>query len=32
MLELVPGLRDFLEKAYQKGIPMAIGSAAILPF
>jgi beta-phosphoglucomutase len=30
-LELLPGLNDFLEKAYQKGIPMAIGSAAI-PF
>jgi len=30
-LELVPGLHDFLENAYQKGIPMAIGSAAI-PF
>jgi beta-phosphoglucomutase family hydrolase len=30
-LELMPGLHDFLEKAYQKGIPMAIGSAAI-PF
>ena len=30
-LELIPGLHDFLEKAYQKGIPMAIGSAAI-PF
>ena len=30
-LQLVPGLADFLEKAYQKGIPMAIGSAAI-PF
>ena len=30
-LELLPGLHDFLEAAYQKGIPMAIGSAAI-PF
>ena len=30
-LKLVPGLSDFLEKAYQQGIPMAIGSAAI-PF
>ena len=30
-LELLPGLNDFLENAYQKGIPMAIGSAAI-PF
>ncbi|MDF2430539.1 MAG: beta-phosphoglucomutase [Mucilaginibacter sp.] len=30
-LELLPGLHEFLEKAYQKGIPMAIGSAAI-PF
>jgi beta-phosphoglucomutase len=30
-LELVPGLHEFLESAYQKGIPMAIGSAAI-PF
>jgi len=30
-LELLPGLHDFLENAYQKGIPMAIGSAAI-PF
>ena len=30
-LELVPGLHDFLEKAFQAGIPMAIGSAAI-PF
>lgn len=30
-LKLLPGLNDFLEKAYQKGIPMAIGSAAI-PF
>jgi beta-phosphoglucomutase len=30
-LELLPGLHDFLENAYQQGIPMAIGSAAI-PF
>jgi len=30
-LQLLPGLNLFLEKAYQKGIPMAIGSAAI-PF
>ena len=30
-LELLPGLNEFLEKAYQKGIVMAIGSAAI-PF
>jgi beta-phosphoglucomutase len=30
-LELVPGLHNFLESANQKGIPMAIGSAAI-PF
>lgn len=30
-LELLPGLQEFLESAYQKGIPMAIGSAAI-PF
>ena len=30
-LKLLPGLAVFLEKAYQKGIPMAIGSAAI-PF
>lgn len=30
-LKLLPGLNDFLENAYQKGIPMAIGSAAI-PF
>src|SRR5476651_2894943 len=30
-LELLPGLMEFLEKAHQKGIPMAIGSAAI-PF
>jgi len=30
-LQLLPGLNSFLEKAYQKNIPMAIGSAAI-PF
>src|ERR1700744_2407273 len=30
-LALLPGLADFLEKAHQAGIPMAIGSAAI-PF
>jgi len=30
-LALLPGLREFLEAAYQKDIPMAIGSAAI-PF
>ncbi|MGZ3764709.1 MAG: HAD family hydrolase [Mucilaginibacter sp.] len=30
-LALLPGLLDFLEKAHQQGIPMAIGSAAI-PF
>lgn len=30
-LQLLPGLNDFLERAYAKGIPMAIGSAAI-PF
>ena len=30
-LKLLPGLSEFLEKAYQQGIPMAIGSAAI-PF
>lgn len=30
-LQLLPGLAEFLEKAYQQGIPMAIGSAAI-PF
>jgi HAD superfamily hydrolase (TIGR01509 family) len=30
-LALLPGLVEFLEKAYQQGIPMAIGSAAI-PF
>ncbi|HEY3402352.1 MAG TPA: HAD family phosphatase [Ohtaekwangia sp.] len=29
-LDLLPGLFDFLEKAHQKGIPMAIGSAAPL--
>jgi beta-phosphoglucomutase len=28
-LELLPGLHEFLELAYQKGIPMAIGTAAI---
>nr|WP_294948333.1 beta-phosphoglucomutase family hydrolase [uncultured Mucilaginibacter sp.] len=28
-LELLPGLADFLERAHQAGIPMAIGSAAI---
>src|SRR5436190_2135915 len=28
-LALLPGLLDFLEAAYHKGIPMAIGSAAI---
>jgi beta-phosphoglucomutase len=28
-LELVPGLHDFLEKAHQAGVPMAIGTAAI---
>jgi HAD superfamily hydrolase (TIGR01509 family) len=28
-LALLPGLKDFLERAYQQGIPMAIGSAAI---
>jgi beta-phosphoglucomutase len=28
-LELLPGLHDFLENTHQKGIPMAIGSAAI---
>jgi HAD superfamily hydrolase (TIGR01509 family) len=28
-LALLPGLRDFLEKAYLQNIPMAIGSAAI---
>ncbi|RYY37470.1 MAG: HAD family phosphatase [Sphingobacteriaceae bacterium] len=28
-LALLPGLHEFLEKAHQKGIPMAIGSAAI---
>jgi beta-phosphoglucomutase len=30
-LKLLPGLSEFLEKAYRQGIPMAIGSAAI-PF
>jgi beta-phosphoglucomutase len=30
-LKLITGLNEFLEAAYQKGIPMAIGSAAI-PF
>lgn len=30
-LALLPGLREFLEKAYRQNIPMAIGSAAI-PF
>lgn len=30
-VKLLPGLPDFLESAYQKAIPMAIGSAAI-PF
>jgi HAD superfamily hydrolase (TIGR01509 family) len=30
-LKLMPGLQAFLEKAFEKGIPMAIGSAAI-PF
>ncbi len=30
-LELLPGLHNFLEGAWQQGIPMAIGSAAI-PF
>ncbi|MDB5123892.1 MAG: family hydrolase [Mucilaginibacter sp.] len=30
-LQLLPGLDDFLERAYQQNIPMAIGSAAI-PF
>ena len=30
-LKLLPGLNEFLETAFQKGIPMAIGSAAI-PF
>jgi beta-phosphoglucomutase family hydrolase len=30
-LQLLPGLNDFLERAYQQNIPMAIGSAAI-PF
>jgi beta-phosphoglucomutase len=30
-LKLLPGLNEFLKNAYQQGIPMAIGSAAI-PF
>jgi beta-phosphoglucomutase len=30
-LQLIHGLEDFLKRAYEKGIPMAIGSAAI-PF
>jgi len=30
-LKLLPGLNEFLERAWQQGIPMAIGSAAI-PF
>ncbi|MBC6610160.1 HAD family phosphatase [Hymenobacter sp. BT507] len=30
-LQLLPGLAEFLERAYQQGIPVAIGSAAI-PF
>ena len=30
-LQLLPGLAEFLEQAHQRGIPMAIGSAAI-PF
>ena len=30
-LQLLPGLADFLEQAYHRGVPMAIGSAAI-PF
>lgn len=30
-LQLLPGLNDFLERAYRQNIPMAIGSAAI-PF
>jgi len=30
-LSLVPGLKEFLEKAYTHKIPMAIGSAAIMP-
>ncbi|HWZ15948.1 MAG TPA: HAD family phosphatase [Mucilaginibacter sp.] len=30
-LQLLPGLSDFLERAYRQNIPMAIGSAAI-PF
>lgn len=28
-LQLLPGLHDFLEKAYRAGIPMGIGTAAI---
>ena len=28
-LKLLPGLKEFFERAYKKGIPMAIGSAAI---
>lgn len=29
-LQLIPGLHEFLEKAYKLNIPMAIGSAAIM--
>ncbi len=29
-LKLIPGLYEFLEKAYQNQIPMAVGSAAIM--
>lgn len=29
-LKLIPGLQQFLEKAYEQKIPMAIGSAAIM--
>jgi beta-phosphoglucomutase family hydrolase len=29
-LQLIPGLHEFLEKAYEGNIPMAIGSAAIM--
>jgi beta-phosphoglucomutase family hydrolase len=29
-LQLIPGLHEFLEKAYELNIPMAIGSAAIM--
>lgn len=29
-LQLLPGLPEFLEEAHQRGIPMAIGSAAIM--